>query len=295
MGWRGLRHQPYLREIRRGLRRAATHDRPGFRRPPELVTGWASDRLRPISTRQQQYRPPHQDGGRIYLMSALGGRASKLSDFPTDDQIAWSPDGHVIAAARAEQAGPDDSTAIFVIPVDGGQPRAVTSTKRPAADWSPAFSPDGSRLAYTSCAPACDLYSVRLDSGYGAADAPVRLTSDPTIDITTHLCWSRDGRSVVYGKQAAAGLIYLFRIAVNGNRMPERIEMAGLGAEDPAMARSQDRLGLHPIDFNVDVYRFQPGASPTPIAVSSFGDYMAQFSPDGHRIAFATTRNGEVP
>jgi Tol biopolymer transport system component len=110
--------------------------------------------------------PPGGDEGRIYLMSALGGSNSKLSDFPTDDQIAWSPDGRVIAAARVVRPGSNDSTGIYVIPVDGGEPRAVTSTKSPAADLSPAFSPDGSRLAYVSCTehgPDCDLYTVSLN------------------------------------------------------------------------------------------------------------------------------------
>jgi len=239
--------------------------------------------------------PPGGTEGRIYLMSALGGNSSKLVDFPTDGQIAWAPNGRVVAAARTEQSGSNDNTGIYVIPVDGGEPRPVTLTKKPASDRSPAFSPDGSRLAYVSCTgygPTCDLYVISLDSGYGPAGSPQRLTLEPA--IMNGLCWSRDGRSIIYARQAAAGLVYLFRVAVTGNHLPERIEVAGLGAVNPAIAVSRDRLAFTRSVFNVDVYRFQPGTSPTPVAASSFGDYQAQFSPDGHRITFSTTRNGDL-
>src|SRR5262249_28207404 len=33
--------------------------------------------------------------------------------------------------------------------------------------------------------------------------------------------------------------------------------------------------------------------SPEPVVSSSFADFQAQFSPDGHRLAFGTTRSGE--
>jgi Tol biopolymer transport system component len=172
----------------------------------------------------------------------------------------------------------------------------VTQSKRPAADRSPAFSSDGSRLAYASCASlddlTCDVYVVNLDSRYGPIGPPHRLTSDAT--FTRGLCWSRDGRFVIYARQTMAGLYYLFRVAVTGNSVPERIEVAGLGALYPTAALSRDRVAFTRSFFDVDIYRFRPGDLSAPVVVSSFADYQLQFSPDGRRIAFVTTRSGEM-
>ncbi len=228
-------------------------------------------------------------------MSALGGHSSQLSNFATTDQISWSPDGRVVAAARAIQPGGNDSAAIYVIPIDGGEPRAVTATKRPAADGSPAFSADGRRLAYVSCTPsgfACDVYVINLDAEYRPMGRSRQLTSEAV--LTRGLCWSRDDRFVIYARQGIPGVIYLSRVAATGDAVPERIEVAGLGAVEPSVARTRDRLAFTRSFFDVDIYRFQSGGSTAPVVVSSFGDYQAQFSPDGQRIAFGTTRSGVV-
>ena len=62
-----------------------------------MVTRWAPDRIPAVWSRAGE--------GRIYVMSALGGGDSKLSDFSTEDLLAWSPDGRFVAAARVERAG----------------------------------------------------------------------------------------------------------------------------------------------------------------------------------------------
>ena len=133
---------------------------------------------------------------------------------------------------------------------------------------------------------------INLDAGDRPIGPRRQLTSGAV--LTRGLCWSRDGRFVVYARQAVTGVIYLFRVALTGNAVPERIEVAGLGAVEPDTARSRDRLAFTRSFFDVDIYRFQPGSSTAPVVVSSFGDYQAQFSPDGQRIAFGTTRSGDV-
>ena len=232
--------------------------------------------------------PPGGAEGRIHLVSPLGGIASKLSDFPTSDQLAWSPDGRMLAAARLDQPG-NHSTGIFAIPIDGGEPRALTQTKRPASDRSPAFSPDGRRLAYMCCPdvrlPTCNVCVLDLDATYRPAGAPRRLTADPV--AVRGLRWSRDGHSIIYGTQPFPGLAYLWRIADAGNVPAERIEVAGVGAMDPAPALSRNRLAFTRSFLDIDVYRFRPGRAPEPVVVSPSGDWQAQVSPDGRHIAFS--------
>jgi Tol biopolymer transport system component/DNA-binding winged helix-turn-helix (wHTH) protein len=237
------------------------------------------------------------DAGRIHLISALGGPETNVSDVPVKGQISWSPDSRVIAAGRAEQGRTDDSTALYIIPVDAGEPRTLTSAKWPAVDRSPAFSPDGTRLAYTSCESwdeaTCDLYLLVLDRAYRPIGSPQRLTSDAA--YTAGLSWSRDGRSLIYARQTMAERFYLFRVRATGAARPERIELAAGGAAEPRIARARDRLMFSRSSSDVDIYRVPFGGSATPVVENSFADYQPQFSPDGRRIAFVTTRSGEFP
>ncbi len=126
--------------------------------------------------------------GRVYVVSPLGGPERKVSDFDAHfDRVAafgdlsWSPDGRYIAAARASTQREGESTGIYLIPVEGGEPRLVTQAKAPASDRDPAISHDGRRLAYFSCANcccgACDLMTVELDAELRPIGAPRRLTS----------------------------------------------------------------------------------------------------------------------
>jgi len=265
-------------------------------RAVDVAPSWSPDGQRIAFLRFQ----PGAKDGRIHVMPAVGGSAVRLSDFPTDGRIAWSPDGRFVAAARMAEAGANDSTAIYLIPVQGGEPRPVTRAKPPAADRTPAFSPDGRRLAYVSCMgsdPRCDIYVLDLDGAFSPAPPPRHVTSYNTA-ISTGLAWSRDGRSVIYGTKisgphAVDELLYLWRVATDGNYVPERIEVAGLGATDPATVPSRDRLVFARSLFDVDIYRFVPGRPPQPVVVSSFGDFQPQFSPDGRRIVFGTSRSGE--
>ena len=100
--------------------------------------------------------------GRVYVVSPLGGPERKLSDFDahfdraaTFGDLSWSPDGHYIAAARSSTQPEGESTGIYLIPVEGGEPRLVTQAKAPASHRDPAISHDGRRLAYFSCDNCC--------------------------------------------------------------------------------------------------------------------------------------------
>ncbi len=257
----------------------------------DTIPRWSPDGRRIAFLRLQ----PGSEDGRIHVMSALGGPDSTLSDLSTNYQFAWSPDGRVIAAPRVERDGDKFSSAIYIVPADGGDPRALTRTKRPATDWAPAFSPNGRRLAYVSCTgveSTCDVYVLDLDAAYRPTGPPRQLTRHP--GEIRGLAWSRDGHSVLYGRNPHGGLGHLWRVAVAGDRPAERLEAAGLGAMEPATVLSRDRVAFTRSFFDVDIYRLQPDRSPEPVVAGSFADFQPQFSPDGGRIAFGTARAGEV-
>ncbi|HVF16153.1 MAG TPA: hypothetical protein VNA21_04555, partial [Steroidobacteraceae bacterium] len=77
------------------------------------------------------------------------GRALSL-DVAEPDVTSFdiSPDAAEIAfAADTDASGTDPNFDVFVMPIDGGEPKNIT-TDNPASDSSPLYSPDGRSLAF---------------------------------------------------------------------------------------------------------------------------------------------------
>jgi len=238
---------------------------------------------------------------RIYLISALGGADSKLSDFAVSSasRPAWTPDSRYVAVGRDPRTAGNDSAGIYLIPVQGGEPRAVTRPTHLSYDFSPAFSPDSRRLAYASCLrtgteldsavgwdSGCQVHLVGLDSTFTVTSPTRTLTSSPVASVNS-LTWSRDGKSVIFS--AVDGL---FRVDVDAKLPPERIEMAGPNAAHPATVSSRYRLAFSNRVVEIHVYRFDPGRPSRPLVASSSWENDPQFSRDGRHIAFMSRRSG---
>ena len=73
----------------------------------------------------------------------------RLTSGARDSAPRWSPDGMQLGFVRAvERDGRPQPAQIYVLSLDGGEARAITSVARGASN--PVWSPDGSRLVFSS-------------------------------------------------------------------------------------------------------------------------------------------------
>ena len=253
---------------------------------------WSPDGRLIVYTRFEPASPSR----RLRVMSSLGGSDRKVSDFAIRSPAVWTPDGRYLVAGRG---GPPDPhprpTAIYLIPVAGGDARAITHPAPPAVDKSPAFSPDGHRLAFASCgedAWSCSVQVVSVNEECTAIDTPRQLTSS-FLGSRNKLAWTVDGKSIVFDAEENQHT-YLWRVDVDDGRPPERIEVAGVDASHPSISPAGDWLVFTRTFHDEDIYRVDAAGTAAPVARSSVVDGNPQISADGRRIVFNSMRSGDA-
>jgi Tol biopolymer transport system component len=135
----------------------------------------------------------------------------------------------------------------------------------------------------------CDVYLQELDGAYAPQGSPRRITHQEI--LIEGIAWSHD--SIIYGGSLAWGALYhLWRVKLPDG-VPDRIELAGAQASSPAVAAAGNRLAFTRSSRNYDIMQYKIGGSVTPLIKSTLDDLGPQFSPDGRKIAFSSTRSGD--
>ncbi len=232
----------------------------------------------------------------IWTVSPLGGEERKVADISVSHQMSWSPDGRWLAVGQ--KLFPNGMTiehGILLVPSDGGEPRVITNPRAPESHSNPAFSPDGRLLAYARCATffSCELFIQPLNADYLPQGTPRQVTRQGS--SVYGLAWSRDGRSLIYGASPSWGVVpCLWRTGADGRNPPERLAMAGFESLFPSVAPQMDRLVFSRDNSQMDIWKFTPGNAPEPFLATTVHDFEPKFSPDGSRIAYTSSRFGDV-
>ncbi len=231
-------------------------------------------------------------GERLYIVSALGGPARRVSEFPAGGQIGWSPDDRYLLSGRSE--GPD--RGIYAVSVDGGLAHRIVAGPPNGGARAVGLTPDGRRLAYASCRTVsdygyfdCDADVVPLDASLAPTAPADRLTTMPRLGGLT---WTRDGRSLVFfGDPTGTGETRLCRVDVASHKV-DTVDAAGITVGIPTTTRANDRLVFVRFDTDVDILAARSGHKEAPFASSSADDGMPAYSVDGARVAFMSGRTG---
>jgi hypothetical protein len=185
---------------------------------------------------------------------------------------------HSTSAGKSEQIAVGDA--------DGGNRRIVTTEGHNAR---PAWSPDGSRIAFQSDRTgSLDIYTMAAD---GTDVRPV--TAEPTADWGAS--WSPDGARIAFSSdRTGSGDIYTAR---SDGADVTRLSQSDAGDFNPAWSPDGKRIAFDSAQadggFEV-VSMAADGTDLRRLTDAPGSSYLPVWSPDGASIAFDTSRDGDL-
>jgi Tol biopolymer transport system component/DNA-binding winged helix-turn-helix (wHTH) protein len=235
-----------------------------------------------------------EHGTAVYTVPALGGTEQRLRtgfSGPWTAGLDWSPDGKTLAISEGQE---DKNRAwIALLSLADSTTRPLTSPSSRECDTAPAFSPDGSSLAFVReivAGVVSDIYVVPVAGG-----APKRLTFDKTW-IMGSLTWTPDGREIVFSS-TRGGLGALWRVAASGGT-PRPVAGVGVIAWSPSVSPKGNQLVYQHMAFKDSLFRLSlkddtHRQGPPVFLRSEKGfNWRPQFSPDGRRFVFESNAFG---
>jgi len=259
----------------------------------DIQPRWSRDGLHIAFLRQTA------EGYGLYLIPSIGGterQLTRLSLVPPIRfdvvQVDWSPDGTWLAVS--DRGSPEEPFSIFAVARDSGEKRRLTSTQAGVnGDFSPAVSPDGKTVAYRHFEGGglSEIYLVPVAGGEAR-----RLTFGDAVKSSP--AWTPDGRDILFLAESGSDM-GLWRVPAAGGT-PDRVEAVGTAVTSFALSRQGNRLAWTQTINDSNIWQVDLSGtiaqreSARMLISSTKIDVASQFSPDGKRIVFASTRSGRT-
>ncbi|HSE33174.1 MAG TPA: LpqB family beta-propeller domain-containing protein [Pyrinomonadaceae bacterium] len=238
----------------------------------------------------------------IFLVPALGGPERMLYSgtsafftlFEHGNGLSWSPDGESLGFSGRDS--PSEPNSIFLLSVESLEKRKITSPPVGfLGDSTPAFSPDGKTLAFmrrSSVGTGGHIY-VLPTSGNGSEPKLLAIDNSAQISMTTRsLAWTMDSREIVFAQSGG-----LWRVLASGG-IPALLEGSVENTVSLAISHQGNRLAFSQAVADTNIWQVElrgpmgKRGNPTNLISSTRTESSPQFSPDGKRIAFASSRAG---
>lgn len=175
---------------------------------------------------------------------------------------------------------------IHVMNADGSG--ATNLTNHGAIDDSPAFSPDGSKIVFTSDRDGnVEIYSMNADGS-----AVTRLTTNGAWDA--HPAWSPDSSKIAFQSDRAGGGNWEIYVMDANGANPTRLTNVAGNDSEPAWSPDGTKIAFTSYrDGNAEVYGMDTnGANQVNLTNNVAKDENPGWSPSGGLIAFSSRRSG---
>jgi Tol biopolymer transport system component len=232
----------------------------------------------------------------LNCMPKLGIEPSYIAEVP-HPFLAWAEGGKSLLFS--DRKAPDQPSEIFVISLDSGQRRRLTSPPPGLfGDSAPAISPDGRTLVFGRAVymTSSDLYRLPVTKDLRPMGPPERLTS--TKEWTATPVWIPAAGEILFSTGGKfSGPFHLWRMSVQTGARPRPLSAYG-EAGWPAYSPARGRFVFSRSVTDSNIWRvslLDPARAgvPAKLIASTWEDNVPQYSPDGSKIVFISNRTGQ--
>jgi TolB protein len=230
----------------------------------------------------------NRDVQEIYIADYDGANSLRVTTTATlNISPVWSPDNQIIAYGTWRPSGAYGTYQDIILSfITTGERKMPADGSPQKQNYLPAWSPDGSKLAFTSNRDGNPEIYVMNRDGSGLR----RMTNNPAVDVTP--TWAPSGNQLAWvSDRTGAPHIYIMNADGTGQRA-----LINEYCDRPTWSSGQ---------FNEIAYAAKTGPG-YDIKIYSFGDGQSRritdgigtnespaFAPNGRHIAFTSTRNGK--
>ncbi len=234
----------------------------------------------------------NRDVQEIFIVDYDGANPQRVTNTTTLNVApAWSPDNQVIAYTswRPSSAGSFGVYQDIILSYIARGERTTPASGSPdKQNYLPAWSPDGTKLAFTSQRDGNPEIYVMNKDGSGVH----RMTNNPAIDVSP--TWSPTGGQLAWASDRTGNpKIYV----MNADGTGQRLLVGDPKSDRPTWSRGKFNEIAYASQtgpgYDIKIYSFERGES-IKVTDGIGSNESPSFSPNGRHIAFTSTRNGKA-
>ena len=265
---------------------------------PDDTPAWS-----PNGDRIAFLRRTSESTAELIVMPALRGAEERIATISPGysrnrpfNNLSWTPDGKWLAFGGAPST--DGARGIWLIAADGGEKRRLTDGPGGIGDVNPVVSPDGRHMAFIRerITNQSAVFVLPLTSDWGPNGTPTQVTSGSW--GLQGLAWMPDGRGLVFSWGGHGAPSRLRRISIlSGESGIAASELLPFGDQATALSISRSGRVVYSTRLrDVELIEIPLSGTSQPKRVSGLSstldEHTPHYSPDGERLAFASTRSG---